>query len=81
MSLGLVSRVWSGWRRVLGIADLGIGDEGLVALLVRVAAGALASGSFFEAALVQNRSGLLSVALLGIADQGVVSVAPCHWDC
>ena len=45
---------WSGWRRVLGIAD-----QGLVAVLVRVAAGVLASqnGSFLKAALVQNRAG------------------------
>ena len=43
---------WRGWRRVIGIAD-----QGLVALLVRVAAGVLASqnGSFLKAALVQNR--------------------------
>ena len=33
MSLGLVTRASSGWRRVFGIAD-----QGLVALLVRVAA-------------------------------------------
>ena len=52
MSLRLVTRASSGWRRVFGIAD-----QGLVALLVRVAAGVLArqNGSFLEAALVQNR--------------------------
>ena len=43
MSWGLLTRASSGWRRVFGIAD-----QGLVAVLVRVAAGVLASqnGSF-----------------------------------
>ena len=52
MSLGLLTRASSGWRRVFGIAE-----QGLVAVLVRVAAGVLASqnGSFLKAALVQNR--------------------------
>ena len=42
MSLGLLTRASSGWRRVFGIAD-----QGLVAVLVR---------SFLKAALVQNRN-------------------------
>ena len=49
VSWGLLTRASSGWRRVFGIAD-----QGLVAVLVRVAAGVLASqnGSFLKAALV-----------------------------
>ena len=52
MSLGLLTRAWSGRRRGSGIADhgvqsgrrrvFGIADQGLVAVLVRVAAGVLA---------------------------------------
>ena len=38
VSSGLLTRASSGWRRVFGIAD-----QGLVAVLVRVAAGVLAS--------------------------------------
>ena len=52
VSWGLLTEPLSGWRRVFGIAD-----QGLVAVLVRVAAGVLASqnGSFLKAAFVQNR--------------------------
>ena len=66
VSWGLLLGVSRGWRRVLKIADqglvwegrvFGIADQGLVAVLVRVGAGVLASqnGSFRKAALVQNR--------------------------
>ena len=66
MSWGLVTRASSGWRCVFGI-----GDQGLVALLVRVAAGVLASqnGSFLEAALVQNRHFWRLVRVRALADQ------------
>ena len=66
MSLGLVSRTSCGWRRVIAIAD-----QGLVALLVRVAASVLASqnGSFLEAALVQNRHFWRLVRVRALADQ------------
>ena len=66
MSLGLVTRPSCGWRRVFRIAD-----QGLVALLVRVAAGVLASpnGSFLEAALVQNRHFWRLVRVRALADQ------------
>ena len=71
MSLGLVSRACSGRRRVFGIAD-----QGLVALLVRVAASVLArqNGSFLEAALVQNRHfwRLVRVRALSFVKAGLV---------
>ena len=65
MSLGLVTRASSGWRRVFGIAD-----QGLIALLVRVRC-ILASqnGSFLEAALVQNRHFWRLVRVRALADQ------------
>ena len=66
MSLGLVTRALSGWRCVIGI-----GAQGLIALLVRVAASVLASqnGSFLEAALVQNRNFWRLVRVRALADQ------------
>ena len=66
MPLRLVTRASSGWRRVFGIAD-----QGLVALLVRVAAGVLASQnvSFLEAALVQNRHFWRLVRVRALAGQ------------
>ena len=68
MSLGLLTRASSGWRRVLGIAG-----QGLVAVLVRVAAGVLASqnGSFLKAALVQNRNFWRLARVRALAGQNV----------
>ena len=68
MSLGLLTRASSGWRRVFGIAD-----QGLVAVLVRVAAGILASqnGSFLKAALVQNRHFWRLARVRALAGQNV----------
>ena len=68
MPLGLVTRASFGWRRVLRIAD-----QGLVAVLARVAAGVLASqnGSFLKAALVQNRHFWRLARVRAVAGQNV----------
>ena len=68
MSLGLLTRASSGWRRVFGIAD-----QGIVAVPVRVAAGVLASqnGSFLKAALVQNRNFWRLARVRALAGQNV----------
>ena len=60
---GLLTRALSGLRRVFGFAD-----RGLVAVLVQVAAGVLASqnGSFGKAALVQNRHFWVLVRVRGL---------------
>ena len=66
-----MTRASSGWRRVFGIAD-----QGLVALLLPVAAGVLASqnGSFLEAALAQNRQFWRLVRVRALAGQNGDSV-------
>ena len=79
---GLLTQPLSGWRRVLqkklvGVSRgwrrvLGIADQGLVAVLVRVAAGILASqnGNFGKAALVQNRHFWVLVRVRGLGTNG-----------
>ena len=74
MSLGLLTRASSGWGRVFGIAE-----QGLVAVVVRVAAGVLASqnSSFLEAALVQNHH-FWRLARVRAA-RSFASAAACCW--
>ena len=77
MSLGLLGRVSSGWRRVIGIVDQGVV---WVAPCVRDCwAGRRLGGAVSLGLLGRASSGWRRV--IWIADQGVVWAAPCHWDC
>ena len=78
MSFGLLTRAWSGWRRVLGIADQG------VCLGCAVSLGLLISASSGWRRVLEIADQGVSRGwrrVLGIADQGLVWVAPCLWDC
>ena len=72
MSLGLLTRASSGWRRVIGIADQGV---------VWVAP------HHWDCSHGRRLGGTVFLSfgwrrVIGIADQGVVwVVAPRHWDC
>ena len=72
MSLGLLTRASSGWRRVFGIADQGLV---LVAVQLRVAAGGLASqnGSFLK-------GGLYRIVIFGVwLGSGLWRAKTCHF--
>ena len=77
MSLGLLTRAWSGLRSVIGIAD-----QGVVWVALRhwdCWAGRGLGGAVSLGLLTRAWSGWRRVIRLG--EQGVVCVAPCHWDC
>ena len=73
MSLGLVSKAWSGWRRVLGI-----GDQSVVWVALchwDCWAGRRLGDAVSLGLLIRASSGWRRV--LGIVDKAVVWVAPC----
>ena len=72
MSWGLLTRAWSGWRRVIGFGEQGRALGG--ARVLESVGGAVSLGLVSRAWSGRRR-------VLGIADQGVVWVALCHWDC
>ena len=106
VSLGLLGRASSGWRRVIGIGDQGVLSVALCCgdcWAGRRLGGAVSLGLLGRASsrwrcavgdcwAERRLGGAVSLGLLirasrgwrrviGIADQGVVWVALCHWDC
>ena len=84
MSLGLVGRASSGWRRVFRIADqgvIGIGGQGVVWVALchwdwwagRRVGGAVSLG-------LVGRASCGWRCVIAIDGEGVVWVALCHWD-